>query len=75
MLTIWLLLRGMLTGDGIGMLLLFISFFWHLKRFNQKTDPEPWRHIFNIIYYGFGDAKDMDITHVQIKSNKYFYQE
>ena len=22
----------------------------------KKKDPEPWRHVFSIIYYGFGDA-------------------
>ncbi|CAI8218071.1 MAG: Uncharacterised protein [Methanobacteriota archaeon] len=47
-----------LTGDGIGMLLLFILLFLAFEAvLIKKTDPEPWRHIFNIIYYGFGDAK------------------
>jgi hypothetical protein len=23
----------------------------------KKVDPEPWRHVFSIIYYGFGDAR------------------
>ena len=47
-----------LTGDGIGMLLLFILLFLAFEAILiKKTDPEPWRHIFNIIYYGFGDAK------------------
>ena len=40
------------------MLLLFILLFLAFEAvLIKKTDPEPWRHIFNIIYYGFGDAK------------------
>jgi len=46
------------TGDGVGMLLLFIFLFLAFEAvLIKKTDPEPWRHIFSIIYYGFGDAK------------------
>ena len=28
-----------------------------LRRHNCKEDPENWRHVFRIIYYGFGDAR------------------
>ena len=34
-------------------LILFIAFEGVLLK---KKDPEPWRHVFSIIYYGFGDA-------------------
>ncbi len=39
------------------MLLLFIILFITFEGvLLKKKDPEPWRHVFSIIYYGFGDA-------------------
>ena len=40
------------------MLLLFLTLFIVLEAvLIRKEDPEDWRHVFRIIYYGFGDAK------------------
>ena len=39
------------------MLLLFLILFIVFEAvLLKKKDPEPWRHVFSIIYYGFGDA-------------------
>jgi hypothetical protein len=46
------------TSDGVAMLFLFIALFLTFEAvLIKKTDPEQWRHVFSIIYYGFGDAK------------------
>ena len=40
------------------MLILFLALFIFLEAvLLRKEDPEEWRHIFRVIYYGFGDAK------------------
>ena len=45
------------TGEGLAMLLLFLILFIAFEAvLIKKRDPEPWRHVFSIIYYGFGDA-------------------
>ena len=45
------------TGEGLAMLLLFLILFIVFEAvLIRKRDPEPWRHVFSIIYYGFGDA-------------------
>ena len=45
------------TGEGLAMLALFVVLFITFEGvLLKKRDPEPWRHIFSIIYYGFGDA-------------------
>ena len=45
------------TGEGLAMLLLFFVLFVTFEAvLLKKRDPEPWRHVFSIIYYGFGDA-------------------
>jgi hypothetical protein len=45
------------TGEGLAMLLLFLVLFIAFEGvLLKKKDPEPWRHVFSIIYYGFGDA-------------------
>ncbi|MEL0100559.1 MAG: DUF4350 domain-containing protein [Euryarchaeota archaeon] len=45
------------TGEGLAMLLLFLILFIAFEAvLLKKKDPEAWRHIFSIIYYGFGDA-------------------
>jgi hypothetical protein len=45
------------TGEGLAMLLLFLILFITFEGvLLKKKDPEPWRHVFSIIYYGFGDA-------------------
>ena len=45
------------TGEGLAMLLLFLILFITFEAvLIKKRDPEPWRHVFSIIYYGFGDA-------------------
>ncbi|MEC8670130.1 MAG: DUF4350 domain-containing protein [Candidatus Thermoplasmatota archaeon] len=45
------------TGEGLAMLLLFLILFIAFEGvLLKKKDPEPWRHVFSIIYYGFGDA-------------------
>jgi len=45
------------TGEGLAMLLLFLILFISFEGvLLKKKDPEPWRHVFSIIYYGFGDA-------------------
>ena len=45
------------TGDGLAKLILFVGIFVLFEMvLLRKKDPEPWRHVFSIIYYGFGDA-------------------
>ena len=40
------------------MLLLFLTLFIVLEAvLIRKEDPQDWRHVFRIIYYGFGDAR------------------
>lgn len=46
------------TNDWMAMLTLFLGLFIFLEAvLIRKEDPEDWRHIFRIIYYGFGDAR------------------
>nr|AIE99358.1 hypothetical protein [uncultured marine group II/III euryarchaeote KM3_109_G01] len=46
------------TSDWMAMLILFLILFVAFEAvIIKKTDPEPWRHVFSIIYYGFGDAR------------------
>lgn len=46
------------TNDWMAMLILFLALFMMLEVvLIRKEDPEDWRHVFRIIYYGFGDAK------------------
>ncbi len=46
------------TNDWMAMLFLFLALFIAFEAvIIKKTDPEPWRHVFSIIYYGFGDAR------------------
>jgi hypothetical protein len=41
----------------LAMLILFLLLFVAFEAvLIKKRDPEPWRHVFSIIYYGFGDA-------------------
>lgn len=45
------------TGEGLAMLVLFVILFMTFEAvLIKKRDPESWRHVFSIIYYGFGDA-------------------
>ena len=46
------------TNDWMAMLLLFLTVFIVLEAvLIRKDDPQDWRHVFRIIYYGFGDAR------------------
>ena len=46
------------TNDWMAMLFLFLALFVAFEAvIIKKQDPEPWRHVFSIIYYGFGDAR------------------
>jgi len=46
------------TNDWMAMLFLFLALFIAFEAvIIKKVDPEPWRHVFSIIYYGFGDAR------------------
>ena len=46
------------TNDWMAMLFLFLALFMAFEAvIIKKTDPEPWRHVFSINYYGFGDAR------------------
>ncbi len=46
------------TNDWMAMLFLFLGLFVAFEAvIIKKQDPEPWRHVFSIIYYGFGDAR------------------
>ena len=46
------------TNDWMAMLLLFLTLFIVLEAvLIRKDDPQDWRHVFRIIYYGFGDAR------------------
>ncbi len=46
------------TKDWMAMLFLFLALFITFEAIIiKKVDPEPWRHVFSIIYYGFGDAR------------------
>ena len=38
------------------LLLFFVLFVTFEAVLLKKRDPEPWRHVFSIIYYSFGDA-------------------
>lgn len=45
------------TNDWMAMLIMFLGLFVMFEFIIiKKTDPEPWRHVFSIIYYGYGDA-------------------
>ena len=46
------------TSESMAMLLLFVALFVAFEAVViKKQDPEPWKHVFSIIYYGFGDAR------------------
>ncbi|MDP6011232.1 MAG: hypothetical protein QF707_05510 [Candidatus Poseidoniaceae archaeon] len=46
------------TSESMAMLVLFVGLFIAFEAVViKKKDPEPWRHVFSIIYYGFGDAR------------------
>jgi len=46
------------TNDWMAMLILFLTLFIVLEAvLIRKDDPDDWRHVFRIIYYGFGDAR------------------
>ena len=46
------------TNDWMAMLILFLPLFIVLEAvLIRKDDPDDWRHVFRIIYYGFGDAR------------------
>ncbi|MDP6149402.1 MAG: hypothetical protein QF365_05450 [Candidatus Thalassarchaeaceae archaeon] len=46
------------TNDWMAMLILFLGLFIVLEAvLIRKDDPDDWRHVFRIIYYGFGDAR------------------
>lgn len=46
------------TNDWMAMLILFLILFILLEAvLIRKQDPEDWRHIFRVVYYGFGDAE------------------
>jgi len=44
------------TGEGLAVTVLLLALFVVLEGILlKKRDPEPWRHVFSIIYYGLGD--------------------
>ena len=46
------------TNDWMAMLILFLFLFILLEAvLIRKEDPEDWRHVFRVVYYGFGDAE------------------
>ena len=46
------------TNDWMAMLILFLILFIILEAvLIRKEDPEDWRHVFRVVYYGFGDAE------------------
>ena len=46
------------TNDWMAMLILFLLLFIFLEAvLIRKEDPEDWRHVFRVVYYGFGDAE------------------
>ena len=46
------------TNDWMAMLILFLALFVFLEAvLIRKEDPEDWRHVFRVVYYGFGDAE------------------
>jgi len=46
------------TNDWMAMLILFLTLFVFLEAvLIRKEDPEDWKHVFRVVYYGFGDAK------------------
>tara|TARA_B100000959_G_scaffold287550_1_gene373870 strand:- start:8404 stop:10062 length:1659 start_codon:yes stop_codon:yes gene_type:complete len=46
------------TNDWMAMLILFLCLFVFLEAvLLRKEDPEDWRHVFRVVYYGFGDAR------------------
>ena len=50
------------------MLILFLILFISLEAIIiRKEDPEDWRHIFRIIYYGFGDATRYEYYQKSVK--------
>ena len=61
------------TGEGLAMLLLFLILFIAFEGvLLKKKDPEPWRHVFSIIYYGFGDANRYTYYAKSIKIKQVF---
>ncbi|MEE2650745.1 MAG: hypothetical protein VX571_04475 [Candidatus Thermoplasmatota archaeon] len=46
------------TNDWMAMLILFLALFVFLESvLIRKEDPEDWKHVFRVVYYGFGDAR------------------
>jgi hypothetical protein len=46
------------TNDWMAMLILFLMLFVFLESvLIRKEDPEDWKHVFRVVYYGFGDAR------------------
>jgi hypothetical protein len=46
------------TNDWMAMLILFLTLFVFLESvLIRKEDPEDWKHVFRVVYYGFGDAR------------------
>ena len=46
------------TNDWMAMLILFLALFIFLEAvLIRKEDPEDWKHVFRVVYYGFGDAR------------------
>ena len=46
------------TNDWMAMLILFLILFVFLESvLIRKEDPEDWKHVFRVVYYGFGDAR------------------
>jgi hypothetical protein len=46
------------TNDWMAMLILFLTLFIFLEAvLIRKEDPEDWKHVFRVVYYGFGDAR------------------
>ena len=46
------------TNDWMAMLILFLILFVFLEAvLIRKEDPEDWKHVFRVVYYGFGDAR------------------
>ena len=62
--TIYFLL-AYFTGEGLAMLVLFLILFISFEAvLIRKKDPDNWRHVFSIIYYGFGDANRLSLIHI-----------
>jgi hypothetical protein len=46
------------TNDWMALLILFLFLFILLEAvLIRKEDPEDWRHVFRVVYYGFGKAE------------------